>query len=278
MRMLAEEGALSAGELKQRLGLSGGAVTGHVRALREAGLVRVDNVNGVHGVRRMVSLGEERLLLCFAPERRAQEGYEVEIPVGSYVEHEVRPTCGLATAEGFLGQIDDPRYFDDPAHFSAGVLWLMAGQLTYRIPNYIPKGKRLKAVLITQEISSEAPGVCGDWPSRIDFSLCGARVGSWVSPGDYGDRRGLHNPPWWSDGLNQYGLRKTLRVDARGAYMDGERIGGVTAAQLPLRPGEPLTYRLSVESAQQGGGLTLFGKGFGNYGENIAVRVEYADA
>ena len=126
-----------------------------------------------------------------------------------------------------------------------------------------------------QEIASEAPGTCGDWPSRIAFSLGGVEVGSWVSPGDYGDRRGLWNPPWWNDGLNQYGLRKTLRVDAAGAFMDGERIGAVTAADLPLRGGEALAYRMQVAADGHGGGLTLFGRGFGNYGRDIAVSVEY---
>lgn len=278
LRLVAEAGALSAGELAAALGLSGGAVTGHIRALKEAGLVQVDNVNGVHGVRRMVSLTDRRLTLCLEAQREQEEGYAVELPVGSYAAHEVEPTCGLATSEGLLGQIDDPRYFDDPRHFSAGVLWMMAGQVTYRIPNYIPWGRRLRSVSIAQEISSEAPGTCGDWPSRIEFWLCDVCVGSWVSPGDYGDRRGLYNPPWWSDSLNQYGLRKTLTVNEAGSFMDGERISGVTVEDLPVQPGQPLCYQLRVSSGQKGGGLTLFGKGFGNYGQDIAVRVDYAGA
>ena len=180
-----------------------------------------------------------------------------------------------ALRSGLIGQLDDPRYFDDPRHFQAGVLWMLAGQLTYNIPNYVPRGQTLRSISITQEISSEAPGTCADWPSRLTFSLCGIELGQWVSPGDYGDRRGLCNPSWWSDSLNQYGLLKTLTVNSDGAFMDGERIGNATADQLPIRPGEPLPYRLDVSGGRSGGGLTLFGSGFGNYGRDIAVHVRF---
>ena len=57
--------------------------------------------------------------------------------------------------------------------------------------------------------------------------------------------------------------------------MDGERIGNATADQLPIRPGEPLPYRLDVSGGRSGGGLTLFGSGFGNYGRDIAVHVRF---
>lgn len=275
LRLLSQEGSLSAGELAQKLGLTPGAMTGHIRRLQEAGLVDVENANGAHGVRRMVRLRQKRLALNLEAAPEAERSYAVELPVGAYAAHRVLPTCGLAAPEGWIGQVDDPRAFDDPRHFSAGVLWLLEGYVEYRIPNRIPRGGRLKSLSIVQEIASEAPGTCGDWPSRIAFSLGGVEVGSWVSPGDYGDRRGLWNPPWWNDGLNQYGLRKTLRVDAAGAFMDGERIGSVTAADLPLRGGEALAYRMQVAADGHGGGLTLFGRGFGNYGRDIAVSVEY---
>ena len=42
LRLVAVRGALSAGELTGLLGLSGGAVTGHIRALEQARLVRVE--------------------------------------------------------------------------------------------------------------------------------------------------------------------------------------------------------------------------------------------
>lgn len=103
LRLVAVRGALSAGELTGLLGLSGGAVTGHIRALEQARLVRVEDANGVHGVKRMVSLRQDRLLLDFpaAPES-VQDGYEVALPIGGYVSHRAEPTCGLALRSGLI--------------------------------------------------------------------------------------------------------------------------------------------------------------------------------
>ena len=39
-------------------------------------------------------------------------------------------------------------------------------------------------------------------------------VGTWTSPGDYGDVRGMFTPEWWPQNWNQYGLLKLF-------YMSG---------------------------------------------------------
>lgn len=70
LRLLSQEGSLSAGELAQKLGLTPGAMTGHIRRLQEAGLVDVENANGAHGVRRMVRLRQKRLALNLEAARR----------------------------------------------------------------------------------------------------------------------------------------------------------------------------------------------------------------
>ena len=41
------------------------------------------------------------------------------------------------------------------------------------------------------------------------------------------------------------------------------------------RANQALAYRMQVAADGHGGGLTLFGRGFGNYGRDIAVSVEY---
>ena len=277
LRMLSTRGEMSAGGLAEAVGVTGGAMTAHIRVLAQAGLIEVSNVNGKHGLRKMLSLARPQLLLNFAaPQQHARqsEGYSVEIPVGAYAHCKVRPTCGLATADGFIGQLDDPRYFEDPQRYRAGVLWLMEGEITYTIPNYLRRGRALRSISITQEIASEAPGHCDDWPSRIAFHLNGLCVGTWVSPGDYGARRGVFAPDWWHDQMNQYGLRKTLMVTAAGTFMDGERISSVTLSDIPIEDGKPIAYTLRVSAGERAGGLTLFGEGFGNYSRHLQVTVD----
>ncbi|GJM72296.1 hypothetical protein HMSSN036_45120 [Paenibacillus macerans] len=70
--------------------------------------------------------------------------------------------------------------------------------------------------MIMMEIASEAPGVNNNYPSDITFALNEVKLGTWTSPGDYGDQRGRFTPDWWPQYTNQYGLLKQLRVTDEG--------------------------------------------------------------
>lgn len=76
---------------------------------------------------------------------------------------------------------------------------------------------------------------------------------------------------------NQYGLLKLLTVNSKGTYIDGLKISDVTIADLNLRAGDSIRFRMSVlDGAKNIGGLTIFGKTFGNYGQDIRVSLNYA--
>ena len=127
------------------------------------------------------------------------------------------------------------------------------------------------------EISSEAPGVEEHWPSDIYFHMNGVLLGSWTSPGDFGRIQGIYNPPWWFRNWNQHGLFKLLTVNDQGTFMDGGRIGDATISDIRIRPGRAIAFRIEVpETARHVGGATLFGKGFGNYPQDIRMRMHYA--
>ena len=276
IELMLEHGGMAASALAEAVGITNGAMTAHIKCLVQAGIVQVQNANGRHGITKICRVPETSFLVNLQDVLVPHNSYEVFLPVGSYVDHSIRPTCGLANTQHIIGQLDDPRYFDDPARYSAGILWFMEGHVTYRIPNYLHQNEKLTSIQITQEISSEAPGVCEDWPSEIRFLVGGVSVGSWVSPGDFGLHHGLHTPAWWAPGLNQYGLRKTLSVTGDGTYMDGERISDTTIGDLHLQQGDPISYTLAVSYQNNGaGGLTVFGNGFGNYGQDIHVRLLY---
>ncbi|MNE76456.1 hypothetical protein D3C80_1726940 [compost metagenome] len=102
-------------------------------------------------------------------------------------------------------------------------------------------------------------------------------LGFWTSPGDYGDSRGKYTPAWWPALTNQYGLLKQLRITPKGTFMDGLKLSDVTLDQVGIRD-KQWTFRLSVEeNAEHIGGLTLFGKGFGNYNDDLVVELFYTD-
>ena len=46
------------------------------------------------------------------------------------------------------------------------------------------------------ELSSEVPGTNANWPSDITLWVNEIEIGTWTSPGDFGDKRGvLHAAP-----------------------------------------------------------------------------------
>jgi predicted transcriptional regulator len=50
----------------------------------------------------------------------------------------------------------------------------------------------------------------------------------------------------------------------------------VAVDMLGLRPGEPITVRIGVRrDARNVGGINLFGREFGNYPEDLGLRLEY---
>ena len=172
--------------------------------------------------------------------------------------------------------MDDIRYFDHPDRFNADIMWFTKGYVEYIIPNLIPHNQKITQISVSTEISSEAPGVDSNWPSDISFYLNDTLLGIWTSPGDYGDVRGMFTPEWWPANWNQYGLLKLLVINRKGTFIDGLKISDVTINTLDLDYKSSLHLKIAVEeNAAHVGGITLFGKGFGNYDQDIRVAINY---
>ncbi len=266
-------------ELAEASGLSSAIMTMHVRKLETAGLIRTERVAGRGGARKVCSLAEDRIEIILpkaGSDRRSV--HPVNVPIGHFTDWEVHPTCGLATTEKMIGQFDDPRFFLSPERVNASILWFGQGFVEYRAPNFLLSSQTPEELEISMEISSEAPGVNEDWPSDITFHLNGVELGTWTSPGDYGERRGNLTPAWWPNDINQYGLLKRVKINKSGTFMDGTPLSSVTLDQISPSSKE-WKFRIGVRSdAQHVGGMTLFGSGFGNYNQDILFRLYYRDA
>ncbi len=275
---LGRHGPANAGELSEALRISPGALTPHLRLLMDAGLVRADAVSGKHGVQKVLSLAEDKILLEFVRGRRDVNVLETEIGVGQYTKCEIYPTCGLACAERIIGRVDDPRYFASPERVSAGILWLGQGYVEYMLPNFLEEGQTPIELQLSMELASEAPGFSEDWPSDISFYLNGVKICDWTSPADFGNDRGIFTPEWWPRNWNQHGLFKLLSINENGAFIDGVRLSAVTLGALGIAAGTPLAFRVGVESgAVHKGGLTIYGRSFGNYDQGIKMRMHYSN-
>jgi predicted transcriptional regulator len=135
--------------------------------------------------------------------------------------------------------------------------------------------KPINAINISLEICSEYPGYLENCPSDIYFYLNNLLLGVWTSPGDFGANKGIYTPDWWNAGT-QYGMQKNISIRHNGCYIDGIPLSDLTLDKIQIIYGKDLKFRIAVpKDAQNPGGLNLFGKGFGNYDQNIEVSIEY---
>lgn len=274
IKMLVKQGGMNFNELAEQLNITGSAMTAHINLLEKAGILRIESSSGKRGTQKKCYISEHQILLDLREAQRRNNTYKAEISIGSYVDYQAKSTCGIATQEEVIGVFDDPRYFDDPTHIYAGILWLTEGYVEYRLPNYIQPNQYIKELQLTQELSSEAPGFSEDWPSEIFFSINGITVGSWVCPGDFGLRTGLYSPDWWVYGKNQYGMLKALVINEHGSYIDGQQVSNISLKDLNIKNGSEIRYRISApNTGGECGGLTIFGQGFGNYNQSIGVQM-----
>lgn len=106
----------------------------------------------------------------------------------------------------------------------------------------LPPGQKIDRLTLSFEISSEAPGVNSDWPSDISFFLNNTKVGTWTSPGGFGDVHGMFTPDWWFPNWNQYGLLKMLVIDRHGTFIDGLKISDVNTQQLTFTSQDDMVF------------------------------------
>ena len=279
MKILYKTPGVSMNYLAQTLGLTNSAVTMHIGKLTEAGLVEIQTASGKRGTMKLISPRHDRIVIDMLPEKKCatQDFYLDDIRIGYFTSCSISPTCGLATPDKLIGALDDIKAFTFPEHYDAGILWFTSGYVEYGLPNHLQAGQHLKELQISFEISSEYPGFNKDYPSDIHFSLNGIPLGVWVSPGDYGDRKGHISPSWWPESLNQYGLLKTLIINGSGTFMDGgQKLSNVTIDKLQIDYNSLLSFRIEVpEDTANCGGCTLFGEQFGDYNQAIRVKAFY---
>lgn len=276
IKLLLENKQMNMNELATRLDITNGALTNHIKKLENCGLIRISNESSGHGNQKFCSLAHDKILIDLDTSENPHNVYNTELKVGHYSEYLVYPTCGLASASALIGEVDDNRFFAHPDRYNADILWFSKGFVEYEIPNFIPYSQKITQIMVSAELSSEAPGINNVWPSDISFYLNDVFLGIWTSPGDFGDTRGIFTPDWWYPNWNQYGLLKMLVINKQGTFMDGLQISDTNIDSFHLDYRSKLRFRMAVESnAEHIGGLTIFGKSFGNYGQDIKVTMNY---
>jgi predicted transcriptional regulator len=277
VKLLLDNKIMNMNELATKLNITNGALTSHIKKLEDCGIVSISSESNGHGNQKLCAVHLDKILIELDTNEALRNVYETSISIGHYSDYSVYPTCGLASPTALIGQVDDPRYFAHPNRYDASILWLARGYVEYVIPNFIPASQKIDALIISLELSSEAPGINDVWPSDIYFYINNTCIGTWTSPGDFGASKGIFTPDWWYTNWNQYGLLKLLVINQNGTYIDGLKISDVSIHDFNFDYKSSIKFKLEVpDDAVHVGGLSIFGKSFGNYNQDINVRIDYS--
>ena len=274
---LLRDRVLNVSEIAEALDMPLSTANLHIRNLEKAGLLMSELKPGERGVQKACSRVYDLIIIQLPHGSPAEEQMvEQTMPIGAFVACEVNPTCGLASEQGIIGLFDDAASFYEPQRVEAQLLWFHHGHVEYRFPNRLPPGSVLDSLQLSMEICSEAPLHHADWPSDITLWLNEVEIGTWTSPGDFGGQRGVLTPEWWETWNSQYGLLKVWQVNGEGSYIDGLHLSNVTLTQLQLDKQPFIAIKIGVKvDAKHVGGLNIFGQKFGNYPQDISLRLRY---
>lgn len=277
MLQLLYEDSLIIGEIAKKMNLPASSTAFHLKILEQAGLIRMEEQPGTRGIVKLCTRKVDIVSLGLIKRNKdINEVFSEEMPIGAYSSCQVSPTCGLCAPDGVIGNEDREYCFYYPERMNAGLLWTSTGYVEYRFANGVPVGSNISRLLISAEICSEAPGYREDWKSDITLWINGVDCGMFTCPGDYGSRRGRLTPAVWPDGSSQYGQLTEWEIKDDGSYINGIRVSDTTVADLNLKEHAYVAVRIGNRpDAKYVGGFNIFGKGFGDYAQDIVLTMEY---
>ncbi|RRK34573.1 ArsR family transcriptional regulator [Schaedlerella arabinosiphila] len=270
---------LSLQEIARLLQIPLSSTAMHIRCLEDAGLIITENQPGIRGSMRVCMCH----ILSFHLEAydteidAADHSYLYEMPVGSYYNFDVSPTCGLAGMEGIIDCFDNPVSFYSAERQNAQLIWFSQGFLEYRFPNKINRLLTLQELSFSLELCSEAPGYSEDWPSDITFYINDQEVGTYTCPGDFGVRRGKCTPDIWPMGRTQYGLLTSISLRQDGGYINESPVNpAVSLSTVGLDAHPFISFKVCIKSdAVNIGGVNIFGEKYGDHPQGICMRAVY---
>ncbi|AEH86022.1 ArsR/SmtB family transcription factor [Mesorhizobium opportunistum] len=275
--LLHRKGPKNVNQVAEELGLPQSTISANIQVLVDVGLIETKSQKARKGSQKVCYSTFSELVVVFKDRTPAQDlsVIEVAMPLGLYTRCEVSAPCGLCSRDGVIGLLDVPNTFLDPDRMRAGLLWFTRGFVEYQFPNNATLANaKVGGLELAMELSSEVPGTSKDWPSDITVAINGHEIDTWTAPADYGDKRGKHTPGWWKLAGSQYGDLVHWRVKNNGTYRGNDKVSRCSLADLELERHRSIRIRIGVkEDARHPGGINIFGSGFGNYSNDIVLRL-----
>lgn len=265
-------------EIASALAISQPTASVHVRVLQDAGLIETEYVPTERGSEKRCRIAFRRLVFeaNVLQEASTEMAVEIPMPIGLFTAISVKAPCGMADEKGQIGYMDNPESFHLAERARAQLIWFRAGWVEYTFGSNLPPNAEVTALEFACELCSETTGYNNRWPSDITVWVNGVEVGTWMSPGDFGGTRGKLNPGWWPDQNTQFGVLKSWIVDNSGSKVDGVQAGDARLDDLGISYQSPIVVRIgNKRDAAHVGGVNLFGRHFGNYPQDLILRVRY---
>ena len=279
LRILMELGneTRSVNQIAHALGIPAVTAAMHIKLLEDAELIVTQLVPATRGLQKVCSRRADQVIVDLPPlDPERPDAIEIAMPIGAFTDYQVVPTCGITTERALVGMVDDPASFLEPERLEAQLLWFRHGYVEYRFPYRVPGGAIPTGLQVRMEICSEAPTHNDNCLSDITVWVNGIEIGTWTSPGDFGGDRGALTPGWWLDTDSQFGLQKRWEVTAAGTFIDGVQLSDISLADIKPEAGTAVTVRIGVKhNARNVNGINLFGRKFGNYPEDLVLRIAY---
>lgn len=282
---LLEHDTLSCLEISKQLGYPLSTISVNVKILEEAGLILTELTPAKNGSKKLCSSVYLDVIIHLgmgAIIPKNSKKYEINIPIGNYMDFNVVPSCGMVIFKESNEAIDDSpfddsNYFLNPRRVDAQLLWFRKGYVEYRVPVYDSLHLKPEFISFSLEICSEAPGFNNVWKSDITMWINGIEIGTWTCPGDFGDRNGKLTPSTWMSGSTQYGILTEWTVtEKNGTQLNQESLSNVTLSQLSIQKEKYITMRIGVkDSSKHIGGINIFGEKFGDHPQNIVMTIGY---
>ncbi|WP_066714919.1 ArsR/SmtB family transcription factor [Clostridium sp. Marseille-P299] len=277
IKLLLNNKDMNLNELATNLNITNGALTSHIKKLEDCGLIKITNEATGHGNEKHCRVCLDKILVDIASAEVPSDIYEANVLIGQYSDYQIEPCCGLATQEGLLGELDNIRYFSHPDRMLTNMLWFQKGFVEYLLPNFIPTAHVIDEITIQMELASIVTNCDSAFASELEFYLNQVSIGKFMIAGDTGSESGVYTPNWFDTSWKQHGVLKQISIKKEGTFIDGMKLSDVTIDSFQLDYSSILKFKIAVtDNPKYFGGISLFGKGFGNYNQDIRIQIKHS--
>ena len=241
----------------------------HLNLLLDAKIVRVQYLPSKKGSAQVFFINSVDQISFFRESQKVFEQteiYEQKVSVGMYVDTQ-HSTIGMATTDKEFGYVP---VFDEKRK-NAILIWSFGGGVTYAFSNVFLKNQlNLLKLEFSFEICSETTSYRNDWKSDIFIAVNNVEVCHYLSPGDFGGVKGKFNPDWWPQNMTQYGNLISVSITNEGTFLNNTLVSEICLSDLNLKDGNKILLSIyNKKDSTYYGGFNLFGKGSGNYDQDI---------